>query len=169
MATSGRISVLVSKELQTLASAIRELPKEVAAQVRKQTIAMARPEWEDAVKANVTSRMQTRVLADTARVSVSDSNVLLRSGGIGKMANGTPKSEIASAVEFGASREVKTEVTNKQGTSFARRTKRQFKLPRARGYVVIPAAREIIPRMVSLWIQTTVRTTHEQLEKGGAN
>lgn len=168
MVSTGRISVLVSKDLQTLLSAIREIPREVNAELRKHTRIVAEPVWQEAVRANLSDRLETRVLGDTARAAVSDTNILLRSGGIGTTADGTPISELALPTEYGGQREEFVTVRNRQGTSFKRRTKRQFKLPRARGYVVNPAAREVIPRIVSLWVQTTVRTIHESFEKGGA-
>jgi hypothetical protein len=165
---SGRISVLVSTEMRTLLFAVRELPADVNREIRKHTKIVVEPVWQEAVRGNVTDRMQTRVLADTARVSVSDSNVMLRSGGIGKMADGTPKSRIASAVEFGADPRFSRTVVSVRGRTYVRRTKAQFKLPRSRGYVVYPAAREVIPRIGSLWAQTAARTVHETFEKGGA-
>lgn len=171
MASNGRISVLVSNELQTLLFAIREMPKDVAAQIRKHTTHIVGRNggiWQEAVRSYVVDRMQTRVLSDTARASVSDSNVLLRSGGIGKMQNGTPKSKLAYAVEFGADPRFTRTVTSSTGKTYKRRTKAQFNLPRGRGYVVYPAARQVIPRIASLWAQTAVRTIHENLERGGA-
>lgn len=168
MAFSGRVSVLVSKELQTLLSATRELDKDVNAQIRKQTRIVVEPVWKEAVRANVTNRFQTRVLGDTARVAVSDSNVMLRSAGVGKLANGTAIPGIAAAAEFGANRDSTRTVVSKLGKSYTRHTKRQLKMPRRGGYVVFPAAREVIPRIVSLWISTAVRTMHETFEKGGA-
>lgn len=169
MAKSGRISVLVSDELQTLLFAIRELPREVNAQIRKETRKVVEDVWKEAVRSNVTDRLQTRVLADTARVSVSDSNVLLRSGGIGKTKTGTPNSQLAYAVEFGADPRFTRTVTSSRGRPYKRRTKAQFELPRSRGYVVYPAARGVIPRIASLWVQTALRTIHENLERGGAS
>lgn len=165
MASSGRISVLVSKELQTLMFAFRELPKEVTAQVRKHTKAAADPIWQESVRGHVVDRIQTRVLADTARVAVSDQNVMLKSGGIGTMSTGVPKSELAYAVEFGADPNKQIRSRSKSGTPYSRRRGRQFNLPRSRGYVVYPAARDSIPRLTALWIQTAVRTVHEMLEK----
>jgi hypothetical protein len=167
MAGSGRISVLASKELQTLSQALRGLDRELAAQIRAQTRKMAEPEWQEAVRGNVVDRLQTRVLSDTARASVSDQNVMLRSGGIGKMSDGTPKASLAFGAEFGADRNAQSTVVNRQGTRYQRHARKQFRLPRRGGYVVFPAARNIIPRIASLWVQTAVRTLHEQLEKGG--
>lgn len=168
MASSGRISVLVSKELQTLLSAVREIPKDVAAEIRKQTKTSAAPIWSESIRGHTVSRMQVRVLSDTARVAVSDSNVMLKSGAVGKMQDGTPVSLLASGTEFGANRNSTTTVLSKTGKSYTRRTKGQFKLPRRGGYVVYPAARDSIPRLASLWVSTAIRTIHEAFEKGGA-
>lgn len=168
MAFSGRISVLVSKDLQTLLSAVQELPKEVAAQVRKFTKADAEPIWQESVRGHVVTRLQTRALSDTARVAVSDSNVMLKSGGIGKLSSGLPISTIAQGVEFGANPAKQIQQRSRKGKTYTRRRGNVFGLPRSRGYVVYPAARDSIPRLASLWVQTTVRTIHETFEKGGA-
>lgn len=167
MAFSGRISVLVSKDLQTLLSAVRELPKEVNAVIRLHTKRASLPIWQESVRGHVADRMQSRVLGETARVSVSDSNVKLLSGGVGSMSNGTPKSELAHGTEFGASETAVAVVRSRRGKAFTRHTKRQFNLPRSKGYVVYPAARDSIPRLASLWVQTAIRTIYEILEKRG--
>lgn len=169
MASNGRISVLVSKELQTLLLSVRSLPSEVTTQIRASTKRSSDIIWQEEVRGRVDDRMQTRVLADTARVAVSDTNVMLRSGGIGKTSSGTPNSLIARGVEFGADPNAKIAARTKNGKAYTRRRGRQFNLPRARGYVVYPAASASIPRFVSNWIQTAIRTTHELFEKGGAS
>jgi len=167
MAGNGRISVLVSNELSTLLQAVRAIPKEVASNIRKYTKTEAQDLWQESVRGRVSDRMQTRVLSDTARVAVSDANVMLRSGGIGKT-QGTPNSLLAFGNEFGADRNSTKTLTSKRGKSYTRHTRRQFKLPRRGGYIVYPAAHDAIPRVASLWVQTAIRTIHEQFEKGGA-
>lgn len=167
MPSNGRISVLVSTELQTLVSAVQGMDEDVRGRIRKHTTIVVEPVWKERVRGQVKDRLQTRVLSDTAGVAVSDLNVVLKSGGIGTMANGTPKSALVKGVEFGADRKSTKELVSKTGKRFKRRTKAQFHLPRSRGYVVYPAAREIIPRIASLWIQTTIRTAYETFEKGG--
>lgn len=165
MAGSGRISVLVSKELMTLTQALRGMEPEMRAQIRKHTRPVAEPVWQEAVRGNVTDRLQTRVLSDTARVSVSDQNVMLKSASMGKV-HGVPASVLSRGAEFGADPD-KVIKTSRKGKPYTRRRGRQFKLPRSRGYVVYPAAREVIPRIASLWIQTAIRTMHEVLEQKG--
>jgi hypothetical protein len=168
MASNGRISVLLSKDLQTLLSAVRQIPKEVAAEVRKHTKAAADPIWKEEVRGRTVSRQQVSVLSDTARVAVSDSNVLLRSAAVGKTSNGTPKSVLAYGAEFGANPNKVIKSRTKAGKQYTRKQGRQFKLPRRGGYVVYPAARDSIPRLASLWVQTAARTVHEAFEKGCA-
>jgi hypothetical protein len=168
MASNGRISVLLSKDLQTLLSAVRQIPKEVAAEVRKRTKAAADPIWQEEVRGRTVSQLQVRVLSDSARVSVSDANVLLKSGGVGKMSSGLQKSVLAYGAEFGADPKKVITSRTKAGKSYQRKRGRQFKLPRSGGYVVYPAARDSIPRFASLWTQTAIRTIHELFEKGGA-
>lgn len=165
--SSGRISVLHSKELQTLLSAIRELPTEIRKTGRQYTKQAAAPIWGEEVRGRVTDRLQTRVLSDTAKVAVSDRNVTLRSGGTGTT-RGVPNSVLTPGVEFGADPNSVRQLTSKKGTRFNRHTKRQFNRPRAGGYVVYPAARAAIPRLARLWVQTIIRTTHEAFERGGA-
>ena len=82
---SGSISVLVDKNLATLVTALRGLDKDLNIQLRRQTKAVAEPVWAEAVRANTSSIMESRVLGDTARVSVSATNVRLRAGHVGKL------------------------------------------------------------------------------------
>ncbi|MGV8851713.1 MAG: hypothetical protein ACOH1M_03985 [Rhodoglobus sp.] len=168
MASNGRISVLLSKDLQTLLSAVRQIPKEVAAEVRKHTKAAADPIWKESVRGHSVSRQQVRVLSDSARVAVSDSNVLLRSGGVGTMSSGIHKSVLAAGTEFGGNPNKIIKSRTKAGKPYTRKQGRQFPLPRRGGYVVYPAARDSIPRLASLWVQTAARTVHEAFEEGGA-
>tara|TARA_R110002124_G_scaffold70466_3_gene189170 strand:+ start:3843 stop:4352 length:510 start_codon:yes stop_codon:yes gene_type:complete len=167
VASNGRISVLLSKDLQILLSAVRSIPKEVAAEVRKQTKNAATPIWEEEVRGRTNTALEVRVLSDTARVAVSDSNVLLRSAAVGKMSNGLPKSVLAFGAEFGGNPNRIIKSKTKAGKPYTRKMGRQFKLPRRGGNVVYPAARDSIPRFASLWTQTAIRTIHEAFEKGG--
>lgn len=155
-----RISLFSSKELQSVVLRLKGMDREIASQINKQTRTVAEPVWKEAVGANVTDRLEARVLANTARVSVSRANVTLKSAAIGKTLTGGAKPpELYHAVEFGANRD--EYVGTDRGK---RRTKRQFKARNAKGYAVYPAAAEVIPRIASLWVQTLVRTFHEAIE-----
>jgi hypothetical protein len=166
-----RISVFSSAELQALIVAMRGLDSAVAKQVRRVTKGIIEPVWKSEIASRVRGVFQTRVLSDTARVAVSNQNVTLKSAHIGRSLSGGRKpSELMHAAEFGADRShTKTYgAKSRKGTRFTvndRHTRNQFKSRKKTGYVVYQAVAEVIPRIASLWVQTYVRTTHEEIEK----
>ena len=162
--TGGRISVLVSRDFQALLTVLRGLDTEVRSQIRAQTKRVILPIWQEEVRGRVTTRLQSRVLLDTARVSVSDTQVILKSAMVGKTA-GVPNTALAPGAEFGAAASTTIRQRSAKGTPYTRRRGAVFLPPRKAGYVVYPASGEAIIRAAKLWAQTAYRTTAEQLEK----
>jgi hypothetical protein len=161
----GRISLLVDSPLRTLAHAMRGLDAEVKKQIGTYTKRDALPIWKDTLKANADSRLEIRVLVDSARVGATAQNVFLRAGAVGTLSSGTPVSVLVKATEYGASASRKVSVRSSKGKTFGRRMGSRFKSPRRGGTVAGPAARESIPRMADLWVQTAIRTIHDTIEK----
>lgn len=164
-----RISVFDSKELQAVLLALRGFDRELKKVIRQQTKQFAQPEWQKAVTENASTRLEQRVLAQTARVQVSDQNVMLRSGNIGRsLSGGLKPSEKWYAAEFGGDQnKLETyEATSRKGTRYTvtRHTSRQLRPRNPKGYVVYQAAAAIIPRIAALWTQTVVREFHETIE-----
>lgn len=165
-----RISVFDSKELQATLLAIRGFDRELKKQIRTHTKRIAQPQWQKAVRDQAMTRLEHRVLVDTARVQVSDQNVMLRSAAIGRsLSGGLKPSESWAGVAFGADQEKTStySATSNKGKRYdvTRRTRRQLRPRNKKGYVVYPAAAEMIPKIAALWVQTTVRTFHELFEK----
>lgn len=164
-----RIDVKASRELQAVLLAVRRVPKELSAQIRQQTKGMLAPEWQKAMRENASTRLEHRVLSDTSRVSVSNQNVRISAAGLKRSAtSGLSPSVVGRAVEFGADRE-KTSTYDRRspkGTrhKVTRRTRRHLRPANGKGYVFYPAAANIIPRLASLWVQTTVRVLAEAFE-----
>lgn len=157
-----QVSAKDSRELQAALLAIASVGKEIQAQLRRHTKRVAEPEWQKGLAERASSKLDHKVLVKTARVQVRDTNVVLRSGATGKL------KDITRPVEFGADRnQVKTYKGRRGSKRFnvKRHTARQLGWRRKGGRVVWPTAEDMIPRMVSLWVQTTVRTFHEALEK----
>ena len=143
--------------------AMRGLDRETRTQIGRATKSAAQPIWAETTRSQVATRLQSR-LAESARVGVTTRNVFLRAGGTGKIGS-TPLSRLALAIEFGADPKKKVATRSRKGTPYVRRMGGGFRLPRSRGYVAYPASSEAIPRLASLWVQTTIRTMHEALEK----
>jgi hypothetical protein len=113
--------------------------------------------WLDAVLGEADTTMERRVIAGTATVAVSDQNIRIQSAAKGRRLSGgfDPKRDYA-AVEFGAKHKKKSYM--RKGHRVTRNTTAQFRGRRTQGYVFYPAAREMIPRLASLWVQTVVKT-----------
>lgn len=165
-----RISVFGSRELQAVLLAMRALPRDVAKEIRKQTRSVIVPEWKKAVAENASSLFESRVLVQTARATVTDRQVTLTAATVGRPLSGglNPKTQYHSA-EFGADQGQQTTygARSRRGKQFqvTRHTTRQLRPRKRTGYVVYPAAAEIIPRIAALWVQTTARALHEAFER----
>lgn len=164
-----RIDVNSSRELQAVLLAVRGASAEIRKQIRQQTKAVALQAWQEAVNANVSTRLESRVLGQTARVSVSDQNVRLSSATLGRsLSGGLKPPDNFGPVEFGGSSGKVTTYSRRSrngGThSVTRHTLAGFRPRNSRGYVFTPALREMVPRIASLWVQTVVRTMAEAFE-----
>lgn len=166
-----RISVWNSRELRAVLSALGSLDREVQGHIRRETKSMAETAWKQAVAERASTRLEQRVLASTARAQASNQNVMLRSAHIGRsLSGGLKPSEHYHAVEFGSGRrgsyDTYTRRSKRGGThQVRRRTTNQLRNRNRDGYAVYPAAAELIPRIASLWVQTTMRAIHEAFER----
>lgn len=165
-----RISVYADKAgvLRTLLAGMKRLDRDIAKHMRRETKTMVQQEWQRAVAEHANTRLEHRVLVSTARVAVSDRNVKLKSAHLSRsLSGGLKPSETYGPVEFGSELHTSTVTQrSRKGRSYTynRTTGRQFRVPKQSGYVVYPAAKNIIPRLASLWVQTMVRAFHEAAE-----
>ncbi|WP_341941729.1 hypothetical protein [Microbacterium sp. LWH10-1.2] len=92
-------------------------------------------------------------------------NITFKSGGKGRLSSGVPVSALARSAEFGMNSGKQIASTSKKGKAYTRSAGNTFGPNRRAGNVAFPAAREAIPRVASLWVQTARRTIHEALEE----
>lgn len=171
MAKPG-INVWDSRELRALITALRGAHKELQTQIRKHTKEQIVPELQAVMSKHATTALEQTVLVRTARATVSNQNIKLRAGGSSRKLRGglVPKRD-AHAVEFGGDHNARTTYVarSKNGLTFrvTRRTRRQLKPRRRSGYVFFPTVADLTPRILSLWVQTAVRTLAEAVERRG--
>jgi hypothetical protein len=135
-----RIDVQGDEVLQGVIVALKHSDAETRKSIRQYTKAnMTRP-WLDAIDKEASTVVERRVISATATVAVSDQNIRIQSAAKGRPLSGglNPKVHYGP-VEFGSRR-------------------KQFKPRNRSGYVFYPAARKMIPRLASLWVQTVVKT-----------
>ncbi len=161
-----RISVFESPALQGVILTLKGSERAIAAEMRKRTRSMVEPEWRNELAQNSITRMENIALVNTARVTVSNQNVQLKAGQLAKKLSGGGRVwEVSHLVEFGADPEWERPATSVKGKGFRRRMGSRFRPRNMKGYVVYPAAADLIPRVAALWVQTVVRTFHELVEK----
>lgn len=169
MAELLKISANTSREVRAVVQGLRRVPRDLAANIRQYTKSELAPEWQKGLRGRARSSVQTRVLADTARVAVSDQNVTLKSATVGRpLSGGLNPKESWAAFEFGADDTRQTYTArSRRGRSFkvTRHTRRQLPRRSRTGWVVFPTAADLIPRFASLWVQTAYRTIYEAIER----
>lgn len=170
MAELLKISTRDSRELRATVQALKLMPRELQGNIRKYTQSELVPEWQKGLSARAGTALERQVIASTARVSVSNQNVTLKAATVGRaLAGGLQPKEDYAAVEFGANRSETTTYRSRSRKgkrySVTRHTRRQLRSPRRGGYVAYPTAADLIPRFARLWVQTTVRTFYEAIER----
>lgn len=171
MAQLLKISANTSREIRAVVQGMKLFPTEYRRALRKYTQSELAPEWSKILGRQSATPAQSRVLVSTARVSVSDQNVTLKSATVGRALGGpgSKPADLAAAEEFGGNRnEVATYRTRSpKGKSYTvtRHTQRQLPSRRRNGHIVFPSATEFIPRAAKLWVQTFVRTFYESIER----
>lgn len=152
-----------SRELRAVVLAIANVDKTLRKMIRQFTKAMAAPEFQKAMAARATTRLEQRALVDTSVVTVSDRNVRMQSASKGRPLSGgfNPKTDYA-AVEWGVDKNRRTTATRRgRGGSTHKVTEpmpSNLKGRSREGHVFGPASRAMVARIMRLWAQTTVRT-----------
>lgn len=154
---SGRISLLVDSPLRDVLVALRAVPAEARKNVTAYTRKNAEPIWFEETRDRAGTKLQQKSLVNTARVGVATRNIYLRSGGVGKLSSGTAIPTVAFGAEFGGNPEKVITQKSRKGKPYKRRMGNVFGAPRRGGNVVYPAARESIPRIASVAIQSAYR------------
>lgn len=160
----GRLSLLVSRDLAVMVQAARSLPDEVSKQLRAHTRRVVEPAFLDEMRERAETRLEQRVLFDTARVAVRDDQITLKTATVGKVGD-VPAAVLAGGTEFGNKPDRIIESRSRKGTHYKRRMGTVFRAPRRRGRVFHPAVQAFIPRAGALMFQTVYRTVAETFEK----
>lgn len=162
---AGSISLLIDSPLRDLALAMRAVPGDIKKEIGVQTKKAGKPIWFEETRGRADTRIQQRVLVDSADVSVTARNITFKSGGKGRLRSGTPIPRLARSAEFGMNPTKPITQKSKKGKEYTRAAGNAFGPNRRAGNVAYPAARDAIPRVASLWVQTARRTIHEAIEE----
>ncbi len=137
-----------SAHLKATVLAMQVAPREIQSSIRKQTRTVGASVWRQELERRPAIEQQTRMLVNTARVTASNNGITLTAATQKRpvLSGGGSPIRLGKAYEFGS----------KKG--------RGIPTTRRGGYVVYPALAEVAPRLISLWVQTVIKLTHDALE-----
>ncbi|MGK9146666.1 hypothetical protein KXS11_03440 [Plantibacter flavus] len=162
------LSVYGSRELQDVLLALKDMDRTLRRTIFKATRSAIVPEWQQELRADATTHLEERVIAQGARADVTADRVTLKAAqSTRKLSGGRSPRELGHAIEFGGNwRRGEVQATSSAGKRYryTRVLNKQLKPRRSAGWVAWPAAIRLAPRFASLWVQTTVRATYEAFE-----
>lgn len=163
------ISVRDHRELRATVLALKAADRDLRNDINRATTATMGPVWKSLVEANASRPMDARVLAKGARIKPGNPPVAMAAMSRRALSGGFVPTDRWHAFEFGADRETTTTYERRSplGTvhQVTRHTRRQLP-PRIRaGRVVYPAFADIVPRLISLWVQLVIRKYADAAER----
>lgn len=160
----GRISLLIDSPFRDMLILLRAVPTSAGRQAMKYARTEANPIWKAETSGRATTHVQQRVLVDSARVGVTARNVILRSGGTGRLSTGTDVSDLRIAAEFGTSPASRVYATSTKGKRYTRRVGDTFGPRAPKGKVFYPAVEDAFARIASVVIQSFRRELFDALD-----
>lgn len=161
---SGRISLKIDSPFRDMLILVRNVPAEASRQALKASRSEANPIWKEETAGRATTRLQQRVLVDSARVGVTGRNIILRSGGTGRLASGTAVTDLRVGAEFGMNANSLIRQKSPKGKSYLRRAGSTFGPRNPKGKVFCPAVRDASARVTSVVIQSFRRALFDALD-----
>lgn len=169
------VSALTSREIRALLLALKQAEPDVRKEINNRSKEVLTAIWRQEIAEQTslaggrTQRAQAKVIANTAKVTVGTKGVTLTAATTGRPLSGglQPKTQW-QGLEFGAYKQVRSvEFTSKLGNRYnqTRNVTAQLDPNIKKGYIFYPAARNSVPRILALWVQTSVRTLHEIVER----
>lgn len=162
----GRAPAYIRAAVLALKRAGRDLRNDI----NRTTRAEFNPVWRGLVQNNATYTMQSKVLSRGSLIKPGNPPVARAASSKRPLSGGLVPNDEWHAIEFGADRNAKRTYDRKSkngGTHrVTRHTRRQLPARTQQGHVVYPAFAEMIPRVISLWVQLIVRKYAEAAGEG---
>lgn len=158
----ARVRVEGVREVTAAATALKAVDRKVKNQTAANLRRLVPSIWsQDTITGQTRTRMD-RAGFNGVRVGAASSRITLQAG-----TSPMIPADISAALEFGDPNktfETYTERRNGKSVRVRRRTQNQLPGPIRKGRVVHVAFRNVMPRIITLYVQTVVRTIHEAWE-----
>jgi len=157
-------------EIKAAVLAMKVMDKDLRKVINDQTRTQGNELWRGLLQMNATTTMDMRMLVKGARVAAGNPPRLIAAASKRKALSGGMTPDLhGKTAEFGVKdREAVSTYTRKsrRGGSHTvkRRTRRGLPAYDPNGRVVYPAVADAMPRFISLWTQTIIRTVYDKFE-----
>lgn len=150
--------------------AMKVMDKDLRKVINDQTRLEGNELWRGLLAMNATTTMDMRMLVKGARVAAGNPPRLIAAASKRKaLSGGMTPDRYGKTAEFGVKDREATSTYERKSRSggthqVTRRTRRGLPAYEPAGRVVWPAVADAMPRMISLWTQTIIRTVYEKFE-----
>lgn len=145
-----KVDVTASRELHAVIVALKLIGPNFSKLFRTEAVKELAPAWKAELEKSRPNRLQRHVLVATSRVTVSDRQIRLKAGTVGKLPSGTPNAEVARAVEFGQSPAFRSRYRRRSEKGREHTVVRRTAIPvgprKPTGKVVYPALERFVER-----------------------
>lgn len=152
--------------------ALKAADRGLRSEINKATRTTMSPVWKDLINTRSRTTLSKKVLNTGVRIKAGNPPAGVAASSKRKLSGGLVPADSWHVVEFGADPNKVTTYTRRSPTGgthkVTRHTTRQLPSRVGRGMkgnVVYPAVKQFVPRMVSLWVQTIVRTYYDAAEE----
>ena len=152
----ARVQVRGVKEATAAAVALKAVDRQTRTQTGRALRSAVPSIWTEQLVQGATRTRTDRAAFAGVRVRATGSGRITLEAGTRPRTEG----DITHAVEFGDPRKTYNTYSRK-GHRVRRRTQEQLPGPIRKGRVAYPSLAKVMPRIVSLYVQTVVRTIHE--------
>lgn len=160
-------------EVRAVARALRDAPTDLKRHIRQGVRTELRRSWEAEIREGIGTASRpgqaNAVIARPSRVNTTDREIRVEVTSTRRATSGgLVPAEHGRAVEFGSTGAKQSTYQSRRGakrfTVHNRHTTRQLMPRRAKGQVFFPAAKVMLPRAVSFWMQVVRKTTGDALD-----
>lgn len=163
-------SVYASRELQAVVVSVKALNRDVRRDLANRTRQTMNPVWRDLINRRAVTPQDRAILAKGARIAAGNPPKAIAASSRRALPGGLVPADDWSSFEAGTRRPNRRATWRRrspEGTLHDVRGFPERQLPNYRrgGYVVFPAFKELAERLVSLWVQSLMKSVYDAVER----
>lgn len=150
-------------ELRAAALAMRKANSDIRKDVGTRMRSTMNPVWRSEIESRSPGGMAGRMLGANARIAAGNPPQIVSAASKRSFGNGLMPDKHWAGYEYGANRNKYWQTSSSKGKSYKRRVNRHLPA-KGKGRVLEPAAKEVLPRIASFWVQSVIKSFMDAAE-----